>query len=193
MTGRRLNTAWRAVVGIVCVAMLAFSVAVVGLWLKVTQLESQLAKEQRVSAALRQQTQELGQALRSCRQTHGRNCRRPARPTPTPQPPTAVASGGVTPAPQPTGSASARPQPSRSPEPTRPPSASPSPSPSCVVSVSRVCVSVGSPVPLIERPGREHAGHRTPAVPLLALPPWPLSRVSLEDAVVWLLVQLVDR
>ena len=182
MTGRKLNTAWRAVVGIVCVAMLAFSVAVVGLWLKVTQLESQLAKEQRVSAALRQQTQELGQALRSCRQTHGRNCRRPARPTPTPQPPTAVASGAVTPAPRPTGSASAKPQPSRSPEPTRPPSASPSPSPSCVVSVSRICVTVRSPVPLTERPGLGPA-HRPAEVPLPPLHSWAVPPMPMAAAV----------
>lgn len=139
--------------------------------------------------SLQSQIRGLRRALRKCRETHGRQCQPPPSPTRQQQPRTG--GGGVEPSvsPQPTPLPGS-PQPSRTPTPTPSPRpSSPTPSPSCLVSVSRICVVVRTPAPRGE-PGSDRARHGTEAFPMFAVPPWPLSGLSVADTLVWLFLRL---
>lgn len=188
-----------AVIGGMGLAIAVLSVLLVSVY---GQVQSNRATVRRLAGAVaaaqqaERQEQRLVRALqrqfRFCRDhPHKAKCREPLTQAPPPRtppqtpPPATGSPASATPTPAP----SRTPRPTRTPSP-RPTSASPSPSPTCFVSVSRVCVSVRSPVPLTERPGREPA-HRPAEVPLPPLHSWAVPPMPVAAAVLLVCLLLV--
>lgn len=143
MTPHRDVRLVRVVVALLCVGLFLASLAIYALHTEVKQnavalramrqqnaeLAREVAVERGAEAVQRQQIRALRRALRTCRESHGRQCT-PPRPTPTPSPQVGVAPAPESPEPEPT---TATASPTTRPSPTATPRASPSPSPTCSV------------------------------------------------------------